>query len=126
MRPVTDLQRKVAPFEVISEYQPSGDQPTAIEDIVRRVTGGEQDVVLPDVGLEQHLVLGAGDGGEHVLEEVTAVGVARHRPGADGDLTRLGGLERPWLLAAASVGVNERERDREADLQPEDAQDGPA
>src|ERR671921_795594 len=46
MRPVTDLQRKVAPFEVISEYQPSGDQPTAIEDIVRRVRGGEKDVVL--------------------------------------------------------------------------------
>ena len=46
MRPVTDLQRKVAPFEVISEYTPSGDQPTAIEDIVRRVDGGEQDVVL--------------------------------------------------------------------------------
>ena len=46
MRPVTDLQRKVAPFEVISDYQPSGDQPTAIEDIVRRVRGGEQDVVL--------------------------------------------------------------------------------
>ena len=46
MRPVTDLQRKVAPFEVISEYQPSGDQPTAIEDIERRVRGGEKDVVL--------------------------------------------------------------------------------
>src|SRR3712207_9533655 len=46
MRPVTDLQRKVAPFEVISEYQPSGDQPTAIEDIVRRVRAGEHDVVL--------------------------------------------------------------------------------
>ena len=46
MRPVTDLQRKVAPFEVISEYQPSGDQPTAIEDIERRIRGGEQDVVL--------------------------------------------------------------------------------
>jgi excinuclease ABC subunit B len=46
MRPVTDLKRKVAPFEVISEFQPSGDQPTAIDDIERRVRGGEQDVVL--------------------------------------------------------------------------------
>ncbi len=46
MRPVTDLQRKVAPFEVISDYVPSGDQPTAIEDIERRINGGEQDVVL--------------------------------------------------------------------------------
>ncbi len=46
MRPVTDLKRKVAPFEVISEFQPSGDQPTAIDDIERRVRAGEQDVVL--------------------------------------------------------------------------------
>jgi excinuclease ABC subunit B len=46
MRPVTDLKRKVAPFEVISEFQPSGDQPTAITDIERRIKAGEQDVVL--------------------------------------------------------------------------------
>jgi len=46
MRPVTDLKRRVAPFEVISEFQPSGDQPAAIEDIERRIRGGEQDVVL--------------------------------------------------------------------------------
>ena len=46
MRPVTDLERRVAPFEVISDYTPSGDQPAAIEEIVRRIKGGEQDVVL--------------------------------------------------------------------------------
>src|SRR5687767_1191985 len=46
MRPVTDLKRRVAPFEVISEYQPAGDQPAAIEDIEKRIRGGEQDVVL--------------------------------------------------------------------------------
>ncbi len=46
MRPVTDLKRRVAPFEVISDYQPSGDQPTAITDIEQRIRGGEQDVVL--------------------------------------------------------------------------------
>jgi excinuclease ABC subunit B len=46
MRPVTDLERRVAPFEVISEYVPSGDQPTAIEDIQKRIQGGEKDVVL--------------------------------------------------------------------------------
>lgn len=46
MRPTTDLQRRVAPFEVISEYSPSGDQPTAIADLTRRVKAGEQDVVL--------------------------------------------------------------------------------
>ncbi len=46
MRPVTDLKRRVAPFEVISDYVPSGDQPTAIEDIEKRIRGGEEDVVL--------------------------------------------------------------------------------
>jgi excinuclease ABC subunit B len=46
MRPVTDLQRRVAPFKVESDYSPSGDQPTAITDIERRIRAGEQDVVL--------------------------------------------------------------------------------
>jgi excinuclease ABC subunit B len=46
MRPVTDLQRRVAPFTVESDYSPSGDQPTAIADISRRIKGGEKDVVL--------------------------------------------------------------------------------
>jgi len=46
MRPVTDLQRTVAPFEVVSEYTPSGDQPTAIADLTKRLNAGEKDVVL--------------------------------------------------------------------------------
>ncbi len=46
MRPVTDLQRRVAPFKVESDYRPSGDQPTAIADITRRIRGGDSDVVL--------------------------------------------------------------------------------
>ncbi|AKU16793.1 excinuclease ABC subunit UvrB [Luteipulveratus mongoliensis] len=46
MRPTTDLQRRVAPFEVVSDFEPSGDQPTAIADLTRRVKAGEQDVVL--------------------------------------------------------------------------------
>jgi excinuclease ABC subunit B len=46
MRPITDLQRTVAPFEVVADYAPSGDQPEAIGELVRRVTGGERDVVL--------------------------------------------------------------------------------
>ena len=46
MRPKTDLQRKVNPFEVISEYKPSGDQPTAISELTERINRGEQDVVL--------------------------------------------------------------------------------
>ena len=45
-RPVTDLQRTVAPFRVVSEYQPAGDQPAAIEEIARRIESGAQDVVL--------------------------------------------------------------------------------
>ena len=43
---MTDLERRVAPFKVVSDYQPSGDQPTAIEEITERISGGEQDVVL--------------------------------------------------------------------------------
>ncbi|CAN5527285.1 excinuclease ABC subunit UvrB [soil metagenome] len=46
MRAVDDLQRAVAPFEVVSDFQPSGDQPTAIEELARRVDACEQDVVL--------------------------------------------------------------------------------
>ena len=46
MRPVTDLQRTVAPFEVVSEYTPSGDQPTAIAELTERIQAGEKDIVL--------------------------------------------------------------------------------
>jgi excinuclease ABC subunit B len=46
MRPTTDLQRTVAPFEVVSDFQPSGDQPQAIDELTERVTAGERDVVL--------------------------------------------------------------------------------
>jgi len=46
MRPITDLQRKLNAFEVISDYIPSGDQPKAIEELAARINGGEQDVVL--------------------------------------------------------------------------------
>src|SRR5665647_1956616 len=46
MRPVTDLQRQSTPFEVVSDFRPSGDQPTAIEDLQRRILAGEKDVVL--------------------------------------------------------------------------------
>jgi excinuclease ABC subunit B len=46
MRPVSDLTRRVEPFKVISDYIPSGDQPTAIANLVNRLVKGEQDVVL--------------------------------------------------------------------------------
>ena len=45
-RPVTDLQRKVAPFEVVSDFQPSGDQPQAIAELTQRINAGQTDVVL--------------------------------------------------------------------------------
>ena len=38
--------RAVRPFEVVSEYQPSGDQPAAIAELAHRVTAGESDIVL--------------------------------------------------------------------------------
>ncbi|MFI2186568.1 excinuclease ABC subunit UvrB [Streptomyces sioyaensis] len=46
MRPVSKIERTVAPFEVVSPYQPSGDQPTAIAELEQRIRGGEKDVVL--------------------------------------------------------------------------------
>ncbi|MFF9805201.1 excinuclease ABC subunit UvrB [Streptomyces coeruleorubidus] len=46
MRPVSHIERTVAPFEVVSPYQPSGDQPTAIAELAQRIQTGEKDVVL--------------------------------------------------------------------------------
>ncbi|WP_104164786.1 excinuclease ABC subunit UvrB [Arthrobacter sp. SX1312] len=41
-----EIKRVVAPFEVISEYTPAGDQPTAIKELAERINAGEKDVVL--------------------------------------------------------------------------------
>ena len=38
--------RAVHPFEVVSEYTPSGDQPTAIAELAGRINAGETDIVL--------------------------------------------------------------------------------
>jgi len=38
--------RSVRPFEVVSEYMPSGDQPAAIAELAHRINAGETDVVL--------------------------------------------------------------------------------
>jgi excinuclease ABC subunit B len=46
MRPVTDLQRKVAPFQVVTDMVPAGDQPQAIAQMERRIQAGERDTVL--------------------------------------------------------------------------------
>ncbi|SDE05041.1 excinuclease ABC subunit UvrB [Glycomyces harbinensis] len=41
-----DIPRADGRFEVVSEYEPSGDQPTAIKELAERVDRGERDVVL--------------------------------------------------------------------------------
>jgi excinuclease ABC subunit B len=46
MRPVTDLQRRVAPFEVVTEMVPAGDQPAAIAELEKRVRAATPDTVL--------------------------------------------------------------------------------
>jgi excinuclease ABC subunit B len=46
VRPVSDLQRRVAPFEVITDMTPAGDQPRAIDEMERRISSGEKDTVL--------------------------------------------------------------------------------
>jgi excinuclease ABC subunit B len=38
--------RSVRPFEVVSDYEPNGDQPRAIADLAQRINAGETDVVL--------------------------------------------------------------------------------
>jgi len=45
-RPVSDIPRSGRRFQVVSDYQPAGDQPTAIDDLERRIKSGEKDVVL--------------------------------------------------------------------------------
>jgi excinuclease ABC subunit B len=38
--------RSFTPFKVVSNYEPSGDQPEAIAELAQRITAGEKDVVL--------------------------------------------------------------------------------
>ncbi len=50
MRAVNDPEQPPVPtsgrFEVVSDFEPSGDQPTAIDELERAVTGGQRDTVL--------------------------------------------------------------------------------
>jgi excinuclease ABC subunit B len=46
VRPVSDLQRSVAPFKVITDMVPAGDQPRAIDAMDHRIRTGAKDTVL--------------------------------------------------------------------------------
>ena len=70
-RPVTDLQRRVAPFEVIAPFQPSGDQPTAIAELTDAARAlGANAVVGIDLDYEN---VGANGGMLMVTASGTAV-----------------------------------------------------
>jgi excinuclease ABC subunit B len=43
---IVDSTRSSKPFKVVSDYTPSGDQPTAIKELAGRLRAGETDVVL--------------------------------------------------------------------------------
>ncbi|MGX1769441.1 excinuclease ABC subunit UvrB [Dietzia sp. NPDC055340] len=45
-RPIGDIERSTDRFEVVSEFTPSGDQPTAIAELAERLGRGERDTVL--------------------------------------------------------------------------------
>ena len=45
-RPTLNFARSEKPFKVISDFQPSGDQPTAIREMAERIRRGDNDVVL--------------------------------------------------------------------------------
>ncbi|MCX6471784.1 excinuclease ABC subunit UvrB [Williamsia herbipolensis] len=45
-RPVGDIERSEAAFEVVSEHSPAGDQPAAIAALEQRINAGEKDIVL--------------------------------------------------------------------------------
>ena len=46
VRAVTSTPRADKPFQVISDFQPAGDQPDAIKELASRVNAGESDIVL--------------------------------------------------------------------------------
>ena len=45
-RPIGEVERTGGRFEVVSEYEPAGDQPAAIAELTRRIKAGEKDIVL--------------------------------------------------------------------------------
>ena len=45
-RPVGEIPRTGGRFDVVSEFEPAGDQPAAIAELEKRIHAGEQDIVL--------------------------------------------------------------------------------
>jgi excinuclease ABC subunit B len=45
-RPKSDIRRSQRPFEVISDFEPAGDQPAAIAELTGRIQSDDQNVVL--------------------------------------------------------------------------------
>ena len=82
-------------------------------------------VALPDVGLEQDLLLRPLDGGEHVVVQVLAEGVRRDGAVADPGLLGRARRERLRPLAASPVGVDQAHRDRDHQRDPEDHEQRP-
>ena len=46
MRVLSDIVPSTGKFEVVSDFEPAGDQPAAIDELERRIRAGERDVVL--------------------------------------------------------------------------------
>jgi excinuclease ABC subunit B len=46
MRVLSDIVPSTGKFEVVSDFEPAGDQPAAIEELERRIRAGDRDVVL--------------------------------------------------------------------------------
>jgi excinuclease ABC subunit B len=45
-RPIGEIPRTDRRFRMVADYEPAGDQPQAIAELEKRITGGEKDVVL--------------------------------------------------------------------------------
>jgi excinuclease ABC subunit B len=46
VRPASDIRRRVNPFRAVTPFEPAGDQPAAIDELERRIRGGDEHSVL--------------------------------------------------------------------------------
>ena len=91
VRATTDLRPTQGHFTVVSDFEPSGDQPAAIKELAEQVNAGEQDVVL----LGRHRYRQVGDDG--VADRAGAAADAGHR--AEQDARRAAGQRVPGTAA---------------------------